>query len=83
MLGERGQLAARLKAETDLRFTQRLILQPELELNAYSRPDRARDQGAGLSEVRPVCACAMRSAASSPRTWAWWRGGEPQGRARS
>jgi copper resistance protein B len=49
--GEAGSLAARLKAETDLRFTQRLILQPELELNAYSRPDRVRGEGAGLSDV--------------------------------
>ena len=49
--GEAGSVAGRLKAETDLRFTQRLILQPELEFNAYSRADRAREQGAGLSEV--------------------------------
>jgi copper resistance protein B len=49
--GDAGSLAARFKAETDLRFTQRLILQPELELNAYSRADRAREQGAGLSDV--------------------------------
>jgi copper resistance protein B len=49
-LGSAGSLAARFKTETDLRFTQRLILQPEFELNAYSRPDRARDQGAGLAD---------------------------------
>jgi copper resistance protein B len=51
-LGSAGTLAARLKTETDLRFTQRLILQPELELNAYSRPDRARDQSAGLADLQ-------------------------------
>jgi len=49
--GGAGSLAARFKAENDLRFTQRLILQPELELNAYSRADRARGQGAGLADV--------------------------------
>jgi copper resistance protein B len=49
-VGSAGSLAARFKAQNDLRFTQRLILQPELELNAYSRPDRARDQGAGLAD---------------------------------
>lgn len=49
--GDAGSVAARFKAETDLRCTQRLILQPELELNAYSRADRAREQGAGLSDV--------------------------------
>ena len=48
--GSAGALAARLKAETDLRFTQRLILQPELQLNAYSRADPARRQAAGLSD---------------------------------
>jgi len=51
-LGSAGTLAARLRTETDLRFTQRLILQPELELNAYSRPDRARGQGAGLADLQ-------------------------------
>ncbi|MFI4866793.1 MAG: copper resistance protein B [Steroidobacterales bacterium] len=50
-VGTAGTVAARFKAETDLRFTQRLILQPELELNAYARPDRARQQGAGLSPL--------------------------------
>jgi copper resistance protein B len=50
-LGSAGSVAARLKAQTDLRITQRLILQPELELNGYSRADRARLQGAGLSDI--------------------------------
>ena len=50
-IGTAGSVATRFKAETDLRFTQRLILQPELELNAYARPDRARQQGAGLSPL--------------------------------
>jgi len=50
-LGSAGSFAARLKAQTDLRITQRLILQPELELNDYSRADRARQQGAGLSDI--------------------------------
>ena len=44
-------LAGRFKAESDLRFTQRLILQPELELNGYSRSDRPRLQAAGLADV--------------------------------
>jgi copper resistance protein B len=50
-VGTAGTVATRFKAETDLRFTQRLILQPELELNAYARTDRARQQGAGLSPL--------------------------------
>lgn len=50
-LGSAGSVATRLKAQTDLRLTQRLILQPELELNGYSRADRARQQRAGLSDI--------------------------------
>jgi copper resistance protein B len=50
-LGSAGSVAARLKSQTDLRITQRLILQPELELNGYSRADRARQQGAGLAGI--------------------------------
>jgi copper resistance protein B len=50
-VGSAGALAARFKAETDLRLTQRLVLQPECELNAYSRPDPERRQAAGLSDV--------------------------------
>jgi copper resistance protein B len=49
--GSGGTLAGRFKAESDLRFTQRLILQPELELNGYSRADRPRLQAAGLADV--------------------------------
>jgi copper resistance protein B len=51
-VGRAGSLATRFKAESDLRLTHRLIVQPELELNVYSRPDRARDQGAGLSDLQ-------------------------------
>jgi copper resistance protein B len=51
-LGNAAAVAARLKAETDLLITQRLVLQPELELNAYSRADGARDQGAGLTDLQ-------------------------------
>ena len=50
-VGDVGSLATRFKAENDLRFTQRLILQPELELNAYSRADPAREQRTGLSDI--------------------------------
>ena len=37
-------------------FTQRLILQPELELNLYGRDDPARRVGAGLADVQ----CGLR-----------------------
>ena len=50
--GRAGEIAARFKIETDLLLTQRLILQPELETNAYSRSDTQREQGAGLSDLQ-------------------------------
>jgi len=49
--GEAGAFGARLKAETDLLLTQRWILQPQIELNAYTRADRALEQGAEVSNI--------------------------------
>ena len=49
-VGEEGRTAVRLKTEYDLYLTQRLILKPEIELNAYGKPDRARAIGAGLAD---------------------------------
>lgn len=49
-VGEQGRTAARFKAEYDVRFTQRWVLKPEIELNAYGAPDRARELGAGLAD---------------------------------
>ena len=46
-----GHLAARLEASYDLLITQRLILQPQIELNFYTKDDPARLVGAGLSEL--------------------------------
>jgi copper resistance protein B len=43
--------AAKLKASTDVLLTNRLILQPEAELNAYSQDDKARDIGSGVSDL--------------------------------
>ncbi len=51
-LGPSGRTAARLRADYELLFTQRLILQPEFELNAYGRSDPARRLGSGLSDAR-------------------------------
>ncbi|MEM5388736.1 copper resistance protein B [Paraburkholderia phymatum] len=47
-----GRTAARVRAEYDMRFTQRLILQPDLEVNAYGRSDPARGIGAGISDAQ-------------------------------
>lgn len=45
-----GHLAARFEGYHDLYLTQRLVLQPQLELNAYSRADRAARLGTGLAD---------------------------------
>ena len=44
-------LAAKLEASYDLLLTQRLILQPQIELDLYSKADPARLVGAGFSDV--------------------------------
>lgn len=50
-VGPSGRSAARFRAEYELLFTQRLILQPEFEANAYGRSDPARRLGSGLSDA--------------------------------
>jgi copper resistance protein B len=49
--GESGRTAFRIEADYELLLTQRLILQPDVELNVYGKDDRARDIGAGLSDL--------------------------------
>jgi copper resistance protein B len=44
-------LAAKLEGNYDLLLTQTLILQPQLEMNFYSKDDPARMIGAGLSDL--------------------------------
>ncbi len=50
-VGEQGRTALSLEAEYDILFTQRLILQPRLEADAYGKEDAERGIGAGLSEL--------------------------------
>jgi copper resistance protein B len=50
-LGEDGRSALRVNFERDFLFTQRLVLQPELELEAYGKDDPEKLIGAGLSEL--------------------------------
>lgn len=49
-VGEEGRSALRLAAEYELLLTQRLILQPRVELNAYGKEDAARGLGRGLAD---------------------------------
>ncbi len=50
-VGPSGRTAARLHAGYDLRLTQRLILQPEFELNLHGRNDADTGVGRGLSDT--------------------------------
>jgi copper resistance protein B len=50
-VGESGRTAARLRANYEVLFTQRLILEPELEFNLYGKDDPARRIGSGLSDI--------------------------------
>jgi copper resistance protein B len=49
-VGEEGRTAAILSAEYDLLLTQRLILQPKIEMNLYGKDDASNGIGSGLSE---------------------------------
>lgn len=51
-VGSSGRTAARFRADYEVLFTQRLILQPELEFNLYGKNDPARGIGSGLSDVQ-------------------------------
>ncbi len=46
-----GHYAARLEGSYDLLLTQRLILQPQIELNFYTKDDPGRGIGSGLSDL--------------------------------
>ena len=50
-VSDQGHLAARFETSYDLLLTQRLILQPEIEVNIYSKSDPARGVGAGFSDL--------------------------------
>jgi copper resistance protein B len=49
--GESGQSTARIEVEYELLLTNRLILQPLIEVNAYGKDDERRGIGAGLSTL--------------------------------
>lgn len=50
-LGPGGRFGLRAEAEYELLLTNRLVLQPRLEANAYSRDDPARGIGKGISDA--------------------------------
>ena len=46
-----GNVALRIEGSYDLLITQRLVAQPEIEMNFYNKDDRNRSIGSGLSEI--------------------------------
>ncbi len=46
-----GHFAAKLEGSYDLLITQRLILQPQIEMNFYTKDDPARQIGSGLADL--------------------------------
>ncbi|HEV2622797.1 MAG TPA: copper resistance protein B [Frateuria sp.] len=50
-VGAAGRTAARVRVEYELLLTQRLILQPALEADAYGRADPERRLGSGVSDA--------------------------------
>lgn len=52
-LSDRGDLTARLEGEYDQRITQRLILQPRLEIELAAQDIPERDIGAGITKIEP------------------------------
>jgi copper resistance protein B len=50
-VGEQGRTAFRLETEYDVLITQKLILQPRVEVNFYSQSDKARLISSGLSNI--------------------------------
>ena len=50
-IGSSGRVAARLEAEYEFRLSQKLILTPEVEINAYGDDDPALRIGSGLSDT--------------------------------
>lgn len=52
-LSDRGDLTARLEAEYDQKITQRLILQPRIEVELAAQDIPERGIGAGLTKIEP------------------------------
>lgn len=50
-ISDDGRFAAKLEGSYDLLLTQRLILQPQIEMDFYTKNDREREVGSGLSEL--------------------------------
>jgi copper resistance protein B len=50
-ISDGGHIGGKIEGSKDLLITQRLILQPQAELNFYSKDDPGRKLGSGLSDI--------------------------------
>ncbi len=50
-VGENGRTALGFAADYEMLFTQKLILQPAIEINAYGKSDAKNNMGSGISDV--------------------------------
>ena len=50
--GENSQMKLNLAFEYEMMLTQKLVLSPEVELNIYSKDDKAMGIGSGLSDMK-------------------------------
>ena len=50
-VSHRGEVSARLEAEHDLLLTQRLVLQPSVEVNLSAQEVEEREIGAGITDI--------------------------------
>ncbi len=50
-VSDTGHYGAKLEGDYDLLLTQTLILQPQIEMNFYTKDDPARLTGSGLSDI--------------------------------
>ena len=50
-VGEGGRTALRFEAEYELLLTQRLVLQPDVEVNVYGKIDPQREIGSGIADI--------------------------------
>lgn len=50
-MSDGGHYAAKLEGSTDWLITQRVILEPQFEMNFYTRNDPARVTGSGLADI--------------------------------
>ena len=64
-VGGDGRLAAKLEGSYDLLLTEKLVLQPQIEMNFYSRTTRPAISAAASPRSMLACACATRSPARS------------------